>query len=96
MFPIGLIVSAVAALHQAGSGVKTPNPEPLCVDCTWAHIQWKSNAKRDLHCSFGNGLRPVRADVLHCTDFRYRARPRNLPPLGFVQITAQAGRDGEA
>ena len=96
MFPVAFLVSAIVALRQAKNGAHSPKPEPLCVDCTWAHIQWKSNAKRDLHCSFGHGLRPVRADVLHCTDFGHWARPRNLPPLGFVQITAQAGRGGEA
>jgi hypothetical protein len=95
MFPMGSIVSAIAALHQARHGAQTPKPEPLCVDCTWAHIQWKSNAQRDLHCSFGNGLRPVRAEVLYCTDFRRRARPRNVPPMGFVQVIAPA-RGGEA
>ena len=60
---------------------------PLCIDCSSAHIQWGADAERDLHCSFGNFLRPVRMNVLHCTDFRLRNgtnRPR--PVIGFVQI----------
>lgn len=69
---------------------KRVKPAPLCIDCASAHIQWGANAERDLHCSFGNHLRPIRMNVLHCTDFRLRTgNTRARPTIGFVQIAAE-------
>ena len=78
---------AILVIRFAIRKRKRVKATPLCIDCANAHVQWSANAERDLHCSFGNFLRPVRMNVLHCTDFRLRNginRPR--PVIGFVQI----------
>jgi len=87
LIEFGFIVALI--IRFAVRNRKRVKPAPLCIDCVSAHIQWGTKAERDLHCSFGNFLRPIRVNVLHCTDFRARSgtiRPR--PVVGFVQIEA--------
>ena len=87
LIELGFVV--VLVVRFAVRNRKRVKPAPLCIDCASAHVQWGTKAERDLHCSFGNFLRPIRVNVLHCTDFRMRcgsARARSK--IGFVQIEA--------
>jgi len=84
-----LVGVLVAIVRFAVRNRKRVKPAPLCIDCASAHIQWGANAERDLHCSFGHFLRPVRMNVQHCTDFRVRGGgARSHSKIGFVQIEA--------
>ena len=65
-------------------------PNPICSDCVHAHAQYDAKAKRAISCTYGGFVRPVKLDVLYCTDYHAqnaRAKPRGF---GFVQSIAPA------
>lgn len=75
---------------------RAPQPRGLCVDCSFAHIQYGANAKRATFCTFGAGVRPVALDVLYCTDYRDRNAVPRIVPIGFVREIAHAEVVAEA
>jgi len=74
-----LVVTAVSAFRKP----RTAKPNPLCVECSFAHVQYGACGRRAISCTFGGGVRVMKIDVLYCTDFA----PRNVPArpaIGFV------------
>jgi len=64
-------------------------PEPLCAGCFHAHVQYGANARRAISCAYTGRVRPMKLDVLYCTDYQ----ARNLPArrmIGFAHRTAPA------
>lgn len=57
----------------------------LCGGCTFAHIQNGANGRTETFCTYGGVVRPVRLDVLYCTDFRDRSAPRRVALIGFAR-----------
>jgi hypothetical protein len=84
-----LLIHALRALRAQAN---QPKPDPICVDCTFAHIQWSTNGRRDLLCTYGHKLRPIGTIVAFCTSYLVRQAPRPRGPVGFVQI-APAGEE---
>ena len=78
---VRLVVMTVGALAKRRSASK---PKPLCNECAFAHIQFGACGRRTISCTFGGGLRPMKLDVLYCTDYVPRQRPAR-PTIGFVQ-----------
>jgi len=76
---VRIVVQAIGA--WAGRDRK-PRPKPLCTECAFAHIQFGACERHAISCTFGGGVRPVKLDVLYCTDYRGRAAPVR-PPVGF-------------
>jgi hypothetical protein len=64
---------------------RVPNPRGLCARCTFAHIQHGMNARTATFCTFAGMVRPIKLDVLYCTDFRDRDTPRRVPVIGFAR-----------
>jgi hypothetical protein len=60
--------------------------EPLCGRCTYAHIEYHVNGRRDLFCGVGFGLRKLRGVVSFCTSFTARTAVHERGPVGFVPI----------
>jgi hypothetical protein len=58
-------------------------PEPLCSECSFAHIQFGACGRRAISCTFGGVVRPMTIDVLYCTDYRPKFQPPR-PAMGFV------------
>ena len=68
---------------------RIPPPQSLCVDCSFAHIQYGACGRRTVSCTFAGNIRPMRLDVLYCTDYRSRCAPISRP-MGFVPESAIA------
>src|SRR5882672_8545917 len=60
-------------------------PTSLCAGCSNAHVQYGANAKLAIACAYGGALRPMRLDVLYCTDYRARNQPARMNVIGFVR-----------
>jgi hypothetical protein len=65
-------------------------PQPLCVDCLHAHVQYAANARRAISCGYGGVVRPMKLDVLYCTDYCARNVPMRAGVIGFVREIAPA------
>jgi hypothetical protein len=63
-------------------------PKPLCAECFFAHVQYGANARRVISCTYGGEVRPVKLDVLCCTDYRTRDVPLRRA-IGFVREIAR-------
>lgn len=83
---VRLIVMAVSSL---ASRRRVTKPNPLCNECTFAHIQFAACGRRAISCTFGGGVRSLKLDVLYCTDYRPRHSPPR-PAIGFVTQIAPA------
>ena len=59
-------------------------PEPLCVGCLHAHVQYAANARRAISCTYGGAVRPMKLDVLYCTDYQARNVSARGHVVGFV------------
>lgn len=77
---VRLVVMAVGAFANRPPVSK---PKPLCTECAFAHIQYGACGRRAISCTFGGGVRPMKLDVLYCTDYRGRETPVR-PRIGFV------------
>ena len=60
-------------------------PSPICADCFYAHMQYGANAKRAVSCTYGGFVRPMKLDVLYCTDYRERALAFRNGAIGFIR-----------
>jgi hypothetical protein len=69
--------------------IRVPKPQPLCADCFYAHVQYAANARRAISCTYGGAVRPMKLDVLYCTDYRARTLPFRSG-VGFVREIAPA------
>ena len=81
-----LVIAVVGAFKRRARAAKA---KALCNGCAFAHIQFGACGRRAISCTFGGGVRPMKLDVLHCTDFR----PRVVlvrPAIGFVREIAPA------
>ena len=65
-------------------------PDPLCAGCFHAHVQYAANARRAISCTYGGGVRPMKLDVLYCTDYKARSLPARPRAVGFVREIAAA------
>jgi hypothetical protein len=63
---------------------------PLCAECAFAHVQYGANARRAISCTYGGGVRPMKLDVLYCTDYQDRNLPMRTRVIGFVREIAPA------
>ena len=69
---------------------RVPKARGLCAGCSFAHVQYGTNAKVATFCTFGGVVRPVALEVLYCTDYRDRnAKPRTVS-IGFVPHNGNA------
>ena len=78
---LALIVRLIVEISEALRARKANAPRPLCTDCAHAHVQYATNGRRAIACTFAGAVRPVQIDVMYCTDYR----DRNATPR-FVQI----------
>jgi hypothetical protein len=65
-------------------------PAPLCSACFHAHVQHGANQRREIFCTYGGVVRPMKLDVLYCTDYRERNLPVRAGSIGFVREIAPA------
>lgn len=102
----GLIVVLLGKLvieigRFIGRAMGEAKPQPICTDCMFAHIQYPSNRRLAISCTFGGGVRPMKLDVLYCSDYRKREARLPMRVLGFARESACcepaiAGRDEQA
>jgi hypothetical protein len=85
VFLIRAIVIVVGAFRRG----RQAQPKSLCNECAFAHIQFGACGRRSISCTYGGGVRPMKLDVLYCTDYRPRAVPLR-PAIGFIQEIASA------
>jgi hypothetical protein len=77
-----VIYEAIRVFRKKNCEAKT---EPLCVGCLHAHVQYAANARRAISCSYGGVVRPMKLDVLYCTDYEARNAPARRRIVGFVR-----------
>ena len=65
-------------------------PDPLCAGCFHAHVQYAANARRAISCTYAGAVRPMKLDVLYCTDYQARNLPARPRVIGFVHEIAPA------
>lgn len=83
---VRLAVMVVGAVANRGRASK---PKPLCSECAFAHIQFGACGRRVISCTFGGGVRPMKLEVLYCTDYRSRSAPPRAA-IGFVRSIGTA------
>jgi hypothetical protein len=66
------------------------NSEPLCADCFHAHVPYAANARRAISCTYAGAVRPMKLDVLYCTDYQARSWQLRRRVIGFVREIAPA------
>jgi hypothetical protein len=86
-----IAVGAVRAIRNS----RENKPAPLCADCSYAHVQYAANARRAISCTYNGGIRPMKLDVLYCTDYRDRDVPLRAGVIGFVYEIEPAGKSVE-
>ena len=69
---------------------RAAKPEPLCVGCLHAHVQYATNARRAISCTYGGAVRPMKLDVLYCTDYQARNVSARSHVVGFVREVVPA------
>jgi len=86
--PCFVLVMFLKAIYEAARIARKKNhaakPEPLCVGCLHAHVQYAANARRAISCAYGGAVRPMKLDVLYCTDYQTRNVPARCRVVGFV------------
>jgi len=88
---IKLVVEGIrAAVHKA----RVPKPQPLCANCSNAHVQYGANGRRAISCTYGGTVRPIALDVLYCTD--YHDRNAQIRPVRIGFVAEIRGMEGEA
>lgn len=84
---IGFIVASVRAIFRKR---REPKQKPLCADCFHAHVQYTAKPQRVISCTFGGVVRPMKLDVLYCTDYHARNAASRAGMIGFVREIAPA------
>jgi hypothetical protein len=84
LFVVRIVVEVCKWMRQ----VRANKPLPLCTDCTYAHVQYATNGRLAIACTFAGSVRPVQLDVMFCTDYSNRNVPPRLVSIGFVRDTS--------
>lgn len=85
IFIFVILMNCFRALRSHLREVRESKPEPLCVNCFYAHLQYGSKAQRAISCTYGGGVRAVNFDVLYCTDYQGRNPVSRLCAIGFAR-----------
>ena len=87
--PLVLVVMFVKAVFEgvrvSRAKAREMKAETLCARCQYAHVQYAVNAKRAISCAYGGAVRPMKLDVLYCTDYQLRNSPTRTRTIGFVR-----------
>jgi hypothetical protein len=87
--PFFVLVMFLKAIYETIRVFRKKNraakPEPLCVGCLHAHVQYAANARRAISCAYGGAVRPMKLDVLYCTDYQARNVSARSHAVGFVR-----------
>jgi len=92
---IVLINVLVRIVASAVLKTREPKPQPLCAGCTFAHIQYAATGKIATFCTYGGVVRPMKLDVMYCTDYRDRNAPVRIVTVGFAPMLAESESMGE-
>lgn len=91
LFIFAMLLKAVSeGLRTRVHKAREAKPEPLCAGCLHAHVQYASDARPTISCTYGGGVRPMKLDVLYCTDYHDRNLPTRTRVIGFVREIAPA------
>jgi len=91
LFLIAIFIRNVVEVVQTRRDKKEKTkPEPQCVSCMHSHVQYAVNARRAISCAYGGSVRPMKLDVLYCTDYENRYRTAPARTIGFVREIAAA------
>ncbi len=85
-----LLKILIEAVRTFAAQARKIRPDPLCAGCFHAHVQYAANARRAISCTYGGGVRPMKLDVLYCTDYKARNSPARPRAIGFVREIAPA------
>ena len=80
-----LFKSVLGAVRVIRKKVGKARKESLCGVCFHAHVQYGRNGRRAISCTYGGAVRPMKLDVLYCTDFQSRSSPARPRVIGFVR-----------
>ena len=81
----GIVVYLIGlAIARALRSLRTKRPQGLSGNCAFVHMQYGATGRNAVFCTYGGGVRPVKLDVLYCTDFRNRHQPARTVRIGFV------------
>jgi hypothetical protein len=84
---IRIMVEAARVFREKKEKTKS---EPRCVSCVHSHVQYAANARRAIFCAYGGSVRPMKLDVLYCTDYANRYRTAAARSIGFLSEIAPA------
>jgi hypothetical protein len=82
--PWVLLYLVLIAILRARKRVRAKRPRGLCADCAFVHMQYGATGRNAVFCTFGGGVRQVKLDVLHCTDYHNRNAQIRPARIGFV------------
>jgi hypothetical protein len=89
LFIFAVVIKFAAGLVRARR-VRRAESKSLCADCSYAHVQYGANGRRAISCTYGGAVRPMKLDVLYCTDYLSRNLPSRARLIGFVHRIAPA------
>ena len=85
--PLIFLVFVIGILRGLAARLKRPRKQArrtLCTDCVFVHMQYGATGRNAVFCTFGDGVRPVKLDVLYCTDYEDRNAIPRLVQVGFA------------
>jgi hypothetical protein len=100
IMPLFFYFLLINILVRIGTGAvrkaREPKPDPLCVECSFVHLQRAVGGKRAISCTFGGGVRPITLNVMYCTDFRDRTIIPRPVVIGFAHELSEEATIAEA
>jgi hypothetical protein len=89
MFLIVIVIrTMIAVVQMLRNRKQKTKSESRCVTCAHAHVQYAANERRAISCTYGGSVRPMKLDVLYCTDYENRHRTVPVRSIGFVREIA--------
>ena len=91
--PALLLVLIFRAIEEACKALRKRRqmkPRPLCAGCVHAHVQYATNGRTAISCTFAGFVRPIAMDVIYCTDYRDRNVAPRVVRVGFVHEIGKA------
>jgi hypothetical protein len=91
LFLIAILIRIMVEVVQIRRDKKEKaKSQPRCLTCVHSHVQNAANARRVISCTYGGTVRPMKLDVLDCTDYENRYRKVPARSIGFVREIAAA------
>ncbi len=78
------ILGVATWLMDRRQNAKKLKPVSVCESCSYSHIQYSTKGRRTTSCTYGGRVRPIKVDVLYCTDYNSKTAEVRESRIGYV------------